>query len=193
MDIPSDKIINVHGSLGAAACESCGAPMEMAEFCQLVSTHIKDIYGTDPGAPSESSPIPCPSCGKHTVKPTTVLFGSHLPTEFFEQSEIDLPETDLLIVAGTSLVVSPANTLVYQVPDTTIRVVVNREQVGSNLGIQYNDDSHRDFFAQGSCDEIFLDLMDELNWLDTLSNDHFNDLPKSSAQLLRDRLGKKSS
>eukprot|EP00978_Attheya_sp_CCMP212_P022907 scaffold69257_cov59-Attheya_sp.AAC.1 len=188
MGIPSDKIINVHGSLGAAACESCGAPMEMAEFCQLVSTHIKDIYGTDPGAPSESSPIPCPSCGKHTVKPTTVLFGSHLPTEFFEQSEVDLPETDLLIVSGTSLVVSPANSLVYQVPDTTIRVVVNREQVGANLGIQYNGNAHRDFFAQGACDQVFLDLMEELNWLETLSNDHLNDLPKSSAQLLRDKL-----
>lgn len=42
-----------------------------------------------------------------TVKPTTVLFGSSLPKRFFECAQVDLPGTDLLIISGTSLVVSP--------------------------------------------------------------------------------------
>ena len=53
------------------------------------------------------------------------------------RSEEDLPTCDLLIVAGTSLVVSPANSLVYRVPEETIRVVVNNERVGENLDIDY--------------------------------------------------------
>lgn len=42
-----------------------------------------------------------------TVKPTTVLFGSSLPKRFVECAAADLPGTDLLILTGSSLVVSP--------------------------------------------------------------------------------------
>ena len=80
-------------------------------------TNIKDIYGEDAAAPSESTPIKCGKCGRPTVKPTTVLFGASLPERFFSQSQDDLPAADLLIIAGTSLVVSPANSLAYRVPD----------------------------------------------------------------------------
>ena len=38
-----------------------------------------------------------------------------LPAEFFDKAAEDLPNVDLLIVAGTSLVVAPANSVVYQV------------------------------------------------------------------------------
>ena len=48
-------------------------------------TNIKDIYGKDPAAPAESSPIVCGACGKPTLKPTTVLFGASLPEEFFSR------------------------------------------------------------------------------------------------------------
>jgi NAD+-dependent protein deacetylase sirtuin 2 len=229
--VPNDRIVHVHGTLSKAACEGCGAEMDHDDFCEQVRTNIKDIYdraedsGDDvegaPAAPPNkrevsSTPILCPSCHMPLVKPTTVLFGRSLPAEFYERSEQDLPTADLLIIAGTSLVVSPANSLVYRVPESTIRVVVNRVPVGEELGIEYDHDhdhdhhhsreedaedeggeddddggtwvgevptKKRDFFAQGDCDEVFLDLIRELGWLDDLMA-RFDLLPPRSQALL---------
>ncbi|KAL3935746.1 MAG: hypothetical protein SGARI_002847 [Bacillariaceae sp.] len=210
--IPKEQIVNVHGSLSQAACEGCGTPMDISEFGKKVERNIKDIYNLpDTMAPAESTPILCNNCKKPLVKPTTVLFGRNLPSEFFERAEEDMPSLDLLIVAGTSLVVSPANSLVYQCSDRTIRVVVNQDPVGQELGMEYSDrevettiadskhddfdwfdpssSAHkRDFFAQGTCEEIFLELATELGWLEDLQAT-IDALPSDSAKMVRERLG----
>ena len=103
------------------------------------------------------------------------------------RSEEDLPTADLLIVAGTSLVVSPANSLVYRVPDTTHRVIINNEEVGHDLGIDYGADAERDFFAQGNCDSVFLELICELGWLNDLNKEADN-LPKDSVDLMNAKI-----
>lgn len=180
--LPSDKVVPVHGTLSRAACEGCNTPMEFESFCEQVKSNIKDIYKIDPDAPAESTPIPCPSCGKALVKPTTVLFGRNLPMEFFQRIEEDLPNVDLLIVAGTSLVVSPANSVVYKVPEKTIRVVVNMDPVGQELGIEYGDrEDSRDLFLQGACDQVFFDLIQQLGWVDDLDT---SVMPEASAKLV---------
>ena len=74
--------------------------MDFDEFCGKVEANIKNIYDPEAGPPT-SKPILCTKCEKPLVKPTTVLFGRSLPSEFFERSEEDLPKLDLLIVAGT--------------------------------------------------------------------------------------------
>ena len=183
VDLPDDKIVSVHGTIGKAGCESCGTDMDFDTFCHEVETKIRDIYNPQYG-PEKSTPIQCPSCGRATVKPKTVLFGASLPTEFFDCSAHDLPTTDLLIVAGTSLVVSPANSLVYNVPSDTSRVIVNNEPVGQELGIDYSSDAKRDFFAEGNCDEVFLDLIHELGWMNELKMQADN-LPEMSLELIR--------
>ena len=96
---------------------------------------------------------------------------------------MDLPEADLLIIAGTSLVVSPANSLVYRVNDNCLRAVFNNEEVGADIGITYGDDSSRDYSCLGNCDEIFLNLIKELGWVDDLKSHSF-DLPQGSLNLL---------
>ena len=60
-----------------------------------VRSQIKDIYSEDDAAPSASTPIVCESCGSATVKPSTVLFGSSLPPEFFSCADEDMPGCDL--------------------------------------------------------------------------------------------------
>ena len=183
VDLPDEKVVSVHGNIGKASCENCGEEkMDFDAFCEEVEGKIKDIYNPDNG-PKESKPIHCESCGKATVKPKTVLFGSSLPSEFFECAEQDLPSTDLLIVAGTSLVVSPANSLVSNVPAITQRVIINNEPVGQELGIDYGTNSERDFFAQGNCDNVFLDLICELGWLQDL-NEGVDNLPQASVDLM---------
>ena len=64
---------------------------------------------------------------------------------------------DLLIVAGTSLVVSPANSLVYRASPTALRLVVNNEPVGAELGICYGEGATRDVYA---------DVLDTVNGRD---------------------------
>lgn len=191
-DIPVDKFVNVHGSIAQVSCEGCGTDMDLNDFCEQVQSKIKDIYHPDQG-PSKSTPILCSQCGQALVKPKTVLFGRSLPDEFFQRTREDLPTLDLLIVAGTSLVVSPANSLVSLVPDTTIRVVANADPVGQELGIDYSgkDGAGRDFFAQGDCDRIFLELIQELGWLEDLKAKK-DQLPVKSQELLdRTTLSKK--
>ena len=80
----------------------------------------------------------------------------------------------------------PANSLVYNAPDSTQRVIVNREPVGQELGIEYGrgEEDNRDFFAQGDCDAVFLDLIQELGWFDDLWEKR-DDLAPQSAELLK--------
>jgi len=184
--IPNEKIVNVHGSLDKISCEGCGRGMDYDEFCNTVAKNIKDIYGIDPSAPKESSPVLCPACNNPLMKPSTVLFGRSLPDEFWSRTEQDLPHVDLLIIAGTSLVIAPANSLVYTVPKTCRRVVVNLNEVGKGLGLDYsttNDERRSDLFLQGGCDEIFLQLIQELGWVESLDIDC---LPKASAKMVKE-------
>lgn len=106
--IPHEKILTVHGSLGRIECEFCKGDYPVAAFRDALRRNIRDIYGTDPDSPERSTPIPCLHCGKPGVKPATVLYGRPLPEEFNTAMRKELPKTDLLIVAGTSLTVYPA-------------------------------------------------------------------------------------
>jgi NAD-dependent SIR2 family protein deacetylase len=181
--LPKEKVIPVHGSMDRVACEACGAEMDFTVFCQEIKTKIKDISQMDPGAPAESSFITCATCNKAAVKPTIVLFHSRLPEEFFFSLQNDLPGVDLLLVMGTSLSVAPANQIVALVPDTTIRVVMNKEPVGYRLGIDYSESPERDYFCRGTCDEVALNLIKELGWVDDLKA-MVNDLPGNSRELI---------
>lgn len=152
-----------------------------------MKTQIKDIYNVDPTAPKESSEIRCPACNKALVKPNTVLFGSSLPGAFFEELP-QLDEADLLIVAGTSLVVSPANSVVNYVPSTCCRLIVNKEPVGQDLGIRYGSWAVQDVWTgEMSCDEAFMELIQLLGWQEKVKRiQHL--LPESNQELIK-RLG----
>jgi NAD-dependent deacetylase sirtuin 2 len=175
-----------------AECALCQTTSDFNDFCKLVQENIKDITGQDPTAPKSSTLIPCHVCGHPAVKPSVVLFRSSLPQEFFDRVPQDIPHVDLLIVIGTSLAVAPANTLVFRIPPTALRLVVNDEPVGWRLGIEYGSDAKRDFFAQGHCDAVMLDLIEHLGWLDDIAPlvDH---LPEESSKRVRDRLSSDES
>ena len=189
LGLPADMVVCVHGTIGKVSCEACGAASDHEEFCQRVRTNIKDIYGLDSSAPATSSHVLCAECHGATLKPTTVLFGAQLPTEFFERKKEDLPGTDLVIVAGTSLVVSPANKVAQDA--SGMRFVVNREPVGRELGIVYEEEgpaaaTSRDIFAAGECDAVFLRLAEVLGWrsdLEALAEEQGR-LPDASRALI---------
>ena len=184
--LPREKVVMVHGSMDEAECALCKTKSDFQGFCTLVETNIKDLTGKDRKAPALSTPIACQVCGYEAMKPSIVLFRSSLPGEFFRCVREDLPGVDLMIVVGTSLAVAPANSLVYCCPRTAMRVIVNREPVGYQLGIDYSEHSKRDFFAQGDVDEVLLDLAVELGWLEELQQ-LYGQLPEKSEQVLKER------
>jgi NAD+-dependent protein deacetylase sirtuin 2 len=188
--LPSEKVIAVHGSMDRAECARCNSEADFDTFCAHVREQIKDVSGRDPNAPTHSTPIECKVCGYAAMKPAIVLFRSSLPKSFAQNVPIDVVGVDLLIVIGTSLRVAPANNLVHQVPRSAMRVLVNREEAGAHLGMNFDDrNPTRDFFAQGECDTVLLELMDSLGWTDDLEYLLPNDLlPESSAKLLEEHL-----
>lgn len=166
--LPAEMIINFHGSLHDISCEFCKTPYDKAKFHHEVFTKIKNIYDPhDTNAPPESSNIKCEKCRRNGIKPSTVMYGSSIPRVVFQSISLDFPENcDLLIVAGTSLTVSPACDLVNQVADHVHRLVINREPVGEQLGLDYG--TKRDILLSGDCDAGFLGLAKELGWLQDL-------------------------
>ena len=212
--VPGERVVSVHGTMGTVSCEFCGAEADVDTFRRRVKKDIKDIYGVDDDAPAESSlGVACERCGKPGVKPDTVLYGSSLPGRFFQLVDDDdpntgdLPNLAVLFIAGTSLTVGPANSVATLVGPRTIRVVVNLEPVGQDLGVRYGGGGGggsggeggekwegemmgRDLFLRGGCDEVFARLADALGWLDDFAARR-EDLAPRSREILDEALATK--
>jgi len=121
----------------------------------------------------------CVECSG-VVKPDIVFFGESLPERFHQCVKQDMPQCDLLIVMGTSLVVQPFASLVDRVPETTPRLLINKEKCGQEVnffsmlfgmpsGFQFDsDDNYRDVMWQGTTDDGCIALADLLGWKDEL-------------------------
>lgn len=163
--VPTDKVVEAHGSFATHRCIECKTPFSDEEMKRVV----------------EAGTIPhCVQCDG-LVKPDIVFFGeavsllivncidpsseqaSQLP-EIFHRSLPALQLADLLIVIGTSLVVHPFASLVDMVPPECPRVLINMEPAGG-IGRKKND-----LELLGKCDEIIRQLADELGWGDELDN-----------------------
>lgn len=176
------RVVNVHGSLDRAECELCGAAADMDAFCAAVRGQVRDIYGGSAGGPPASSPILCAACGRAGVKPATVLYGRSLPAAFFEAAAEDFPVgdeggaaaaggIDLLLIAGTSLTVGPANTIPLRVRPGTPRLLFNDTRIDSQLGHLLCDSGGSggtDGWVQGPCDAGFLAFAEALGWAEEL-------------------------
>ena len=72
----------------------------------------------------------CPICSG-LVKPDIVFFGENLPARYFALQDTDPEAADLLICIGTSLEVYPFAQLADLVPKNVVRILINRDVVGS--------------------------------------------------------------
>ena len=127
-----------------------------------------------------------------------MLYGGQLPGEFFAAMENDLvkirassacnntlqPAVDLLFVMGTSLTVGPANMVPAVTKKTCARVVINREEVGREVGLQFGEEAVRDVFVGEDIDKACLDLVIELGWLPDLAV-YADEMAPQSQALLR--------
>ena len=128
----STEVLELHGSLARTRCTSCGLVRDGGEL---------------PGMPPECG------CGA-MLRPDVVWFGEELPRDTWRRAAGIASECDLMVVAGTSLEVSPANTL---------PLLARR---GGAALVEVNTDATpmtpaMDLSARGACSELLPELARE--------------------------------
>jgi len=105
----SSHVLELHGSIIRIKCTVC-------EFEDDIPSSFENL------------PPKCIKCN-NILRPDVVWFGESLPQKVWNQAIIEASSCEIMIVAGTSLVVSPANTLpVYAKENNATLIEVNPEQ-----------------------------------------------------------------
>lgn len=97
----SKNIAEVHGSIDSGVCLSCGK--------RYPHSHMAEAVALPDG-------VPLCTCG-HIIKPGVIFFGEALPEEAYGLAVSWAQRADLMLVAGSSLVVWP----VAGLPEITVR------------------------------------------------------------------------
>lgn len=145
--VPSDKIVEAHGSFATQRCIECKVEFPDDDM----KKHV--LRGDVPR---------CKEC-KGLVKPDITFFGEALPRAFSEKSH-NTTMADLVLVIGTSLTVYPFASLPDMARQKSPRVLFNMEKVGS-LGSRVDD-----VLELGSCDDGIRKLAGLLGWTDELED-----------------------
>jgi len=110
---PSERVIEIHGSIRGSVCLACGDRRPMLET-------LERVRGGDPDPP-------CVVCGG-VLKSATVSFGQNLDPALLARAEAAAAGCDLFLAVGTSLTVYPAARLPEIAVDAGARlVIVNAE------------------------------------------------------------------
>ena len=103
----SSKVLELHGSIVKIKCTVC-------DYKEEILTEISNFP-------------PICKCG-NILRPDVVWFGESLPQDVWQNAMNFASKCDLMIIAGTSLVVSPANTLpIYAKQNNAILIEINPE------------------------------------------------------------------
>ncbi len=104
----SKKVIELHGSVNLFYCMGCGARYEL--------TYVEA---------AEVLPPLCPLCGK-IVRPDVVLYGEPLDGDVIQAAMDAISFAEVLVVGGSSLVVSPAAGLINYYTGNKF-ILINRD------------------------------------------------------------------
>ena len=105
----SKQVFEVHGTLNFLTCVGCYKQYRSADF---IGPYI------------EQGEIPiCPECNKF-LKPDVILFEEQLPIQTWLQAKDAVNTCDLLIVAGSSLIVMPVAGLPIRALESGAKVIV---------------------------------------------------------------------
>lgn len=104
----SKEVYELHGTTLRNYCTKCGEKYD-AEY----------IFN------SKEAIVTCPKCGRGIIRPDVTLYGEQLPEDFEKALNI-IQKSDVMIVAGTSLTVYPAASLVQYYRGDKL-VIINRD------------------------------------------------------------------
>ncbi len=111
----SSKVLELHGSIVKIKCSVC-------DYNEEILTEISNLP-------------PLCKCG-NVLRPDVVWFGETLPQDVWQNAIVFASQCDLMIVVGTSLVVSPANTLpIYAKQNNSILIEINPENTDMSTGM----------------------------------------------------------
>ena len=119
----SSKVLELHGSIIKIKCTVCDYNEE-----------IKSEISTVP---------PICKCG-NILRHDVVWFGECLPQDVWQEAMIHASQCDLMVIAGTSLVVSPANTLpLYAKQNSAFLLEINPEntEMSSEMNLTIRNSS----------------------------------------------------
>ena len=119
----STKVLELHGSIIKIKCTVC-------DYNEEIKSEI-------------SSVPPMCKCG-NVLRPDVVWFGEGLPQDVWQEAMIHASQCDLMIIAGTSLVVSPANTLpLYAKQNKAFLLEINPEntEMSSEMNLAIRNSS----------------------------------------------------
>jgi len=109
----SKRVFEIHGHLRTATCGSC---YRQTETGGLLAEYSRS-----------GNPPRCSVCGGY-LKPDVVLMGEQLPEQVMREAVRLLESCDLLLIAGSSLEVTPAALLPQRALDAGARlIIVNQE------------------------------------------------------------------
>jgi NAD-dependent deacetylase len=104
----SSKVLELHGSIVKIKCTVC-------DYNDEILTEFSEIP-------------PLCTCG-NILRPDVVWFGEGLPQDIWEEAIFHANSCDVMVIAGTSLVVSPANTLpIYAKQNNAILIEINPDE-----------------------------------------------------------------
>ncbi|MFB6155393.1 MAG: Sir2 family NAD-dependent protein deacetylase [Haloferacaceae archaeon] len=110
----SANVVELHGNASRVVCLRCGHRRP----AEVVHERVRE----------GDVPPHCEECGLGVYKPDVVLFGEQLPLDAFGEARRLARESDVFLVAGSSLQVEPAASLPTEVGDGGTLVVVNLEE-----------------------------------------------------------------
>lgn len=131
-------VYEVHGESRSVHCMSCGAQYDFSVMKQKV----------------EEGEIPpkCDKCGG-ILRPNVVMFGDMMPDDFI-RAQSELRDTELMIIVGSSLTVSPVNFL----PNMVDKMIIINQ---SNTPF----DRKADVVFHEGAGEVLAKILDEIDKL----------------------------
>lgn len=112
------NVLELHGSIIRIKCTVCNFKEEMKK-------ELNDVP-------------PICKCG-NILRPDVVWFGESLDQEIWKHAIIHASQCDVMIITGTSLVVSPANTLpIYAKQNNAMLIEINPEKTVMSSDMDYS-------------------------------------------------------
>ncbi|XP_062614240.1 NAD-dependent protein deacylase sirtuin-6-like [Saccostrea cucullata] len=160
--IPESQISELHGNAFLEKCEKCGKRYEKNVRYRPQSTAVPPKKCERCGINHRTGGV-CSdeSCGGYLMN-TIINFGDYLEEDVLENAMLNAKRADLVIALGSTLQVSPANSLVEMGQKPTRLVICNRQKtLYDSVCCEMDEDGTSTLGSRvfGDCDKLMSEVM----------------------------------